>query len=321
MKMLEHKKKFILLAFIIIVALGIFYYGNSNQRYIGVVEATTISHTAEVSGKIIEMSVELGTHVSKGDVIAKIDSTAKEYSYEQLQLTMEKEKNALEDLTVGTGESQAENSITIAESNYNSVVSSNEKASQDYQNAQSLYDQGAISKDVLDKAKVSANSAANAVTMAKAQLDNAKNSSSAESMQLDIDKTKSQLQEMKEDLDKYTIWAACDGIVMSKSYDKGDMVSSGYNLVDIAADNEKYFVFYLPIDYLNEIEYDQTFKVKSNEVAYDATVKYIDVESEYTPKDMQTAANKDRKSVKIKLLLPDNSTLKPGEEAEINLKF
>jgi len=320
MKVLKHKKKFILLALIIIVALGIFYYGNSNQRYIGLVEATTISHTTEVSGKIIEMSVELGTHVSKGDVIAKIDSTAQEYSYEQLQLTMEKEKTALEDLTVGT-ESQAKNSITIAKSNYNTAVSSNEKASQDYQNAQSLYNQGAISKDVLDKAKVAADSAINAVAVAKAQLDNAKNTSSAESAQFDIDKTESQLQEMKEDLDKYTIWAACDGVVMSKSYDKRDMVSSGYNLVDIAADDEKYFVFYLPIDYLNEIEYDQTFKVKSYGVAYDATVKYIDVESEYTPKDMQTAANKDRKSVKIKLLLPDNSTLKPGEEAEIKLNF
>ncbi len=159
------------------------------------------------------------------------------------------------------------------------------------------------------------------MTVAKAQLDNAKNSSSAESTQLEIDKTKSQLQEMKEDLDKYTILTACDGVVMSKSYDKGDMVSSGYNLVDIAADEGKYFVFYLPIDYLNEIAYDQVFEVKSNGKTYDATVKYIDVESEYTPKDLQTAANKDRKSVKIKLLLPDNCALKPGEEAKIKLKF
>lgn len=321
MKILKHKNKMIPLALIVIVSLGIFLYGNNNQKYIGVVEATTISQTTEVSGKIIEMSVELGTHVSKGDVIAKIDSTAIEYSYEQLQLTMEKEKTALAELKLGSGESQAENSVTVAESNYRSALSSNEKASQDYQNAQSLYDQGAISKDVLDKAKVTADSAANTVTATKAQLDNARSNSSAESTQLDIDKTESQLREMKEDLDKYTILAACNGVVMSKSYDKGDMVSSGYNLVDIADDDEKYFVFYLPIDYLNEIKYDQVFQVKSNETVYDAIVKYIDVESEYTPKDLQTAANKDRESVKIKLLLPDKCTLKPGEEAEIKLKF
>lgn len=318
---LKQKKKIIPLVLIIIISLGIFYYGNNNQRYIGVVESTTVSHTAEVSGKIIEMPVELGTHVSKGDVISKIDSTAHEYSYEQLQLTMEKEKTALADLKVGFGASQAENSITIAESNYNSMVSSNEKASQDYQNAQSLYIQGAVSKDVLDKAKVAADSSANTLTAAKAQLDNARSSSSAESVQLDITKTESQLQEMKDDLDKYTILATCDGVVMSKSYGNGDMVSSGYNLVDVSADDEKYFVFYLPIDYLSDIEYDQVFKILSDRKAYDAVVKYIDVESEYTPKDLQTAANKDRESVKIKLLLPHNCTLKPGEEAEIKLKF
>ncbi|MDD3349927.1 MAG: HlyD family efflux transporter periplasmic adaptor subunit [Eubacteriales bacterium] len=321
MKILKHKKKIIPLALIVIVSLGIFLYGNYNQRYIGVVEATTISQTTEVSGKIIEMPVELGTHVSKGDVIAKIDSTNQEYSYEQLQLTMEKEKTALAELKLGNGNSQAENSVTVAESNYRSAVSSNEKASQDYLNAQSLYDQGAISKDVLDKAKVAADSASNTVAATKAQLDNARSSSSADSTQLDIDKTESQLREMKEDLDKYTILAACNGVVMSKSYDKGDMVSSGYHLVDIAADVEKYFVFYLPVDYINKIGYNQAFQVKNNGKAYDAIVKYIDVESEYTPKDLQTAANKDRESVKIKLLLPDNCTLKPGEEAEIKLKF
>ena len=93
------------------------------------------------------------------------------------------------------------------------------------------------------------------------------------------------------------------GVVMSKSYVIGDMVAAGYNLADIAADGQKYFVFYLPVDYLNSINYDQTYTVTSNGSSYESIVKYIDVESEYTPKDMQTAANKNRESIKIKLLL------------------
>ncbi|MBR0597721.1 HlyD family secretion protein [Sinanaerobacter chloroacetimidivorans] len=316
----NHKKKIIPLLILIVAAALIFwFYGKSDQNYIGVVEATILSHTSEVSGKILEMPIELGFHVSKGDVIARIDSTTQQYAYEQLQFTLEKKKLALADLEVSGRDNQAKNSIAIAQSTYNSAASSNQKASLDYQNAQSLYDQGAISRDDLDKAKVAADSAANALTAAKAQLDNARSQSSAESMHLDIAQTESQLKEMKENLDKYTIRAVSDGVVMSKSYVLGDMVASGYNLADIASDNEKYFVFYLPIDDLYSIDYDQTYTVKGNGKSYTAVVKYIDVESEYTPKDMQTIANKNRESVKIKLLLPEDCPLKPGQEAKIEL--
>jgi HlyD family secretion protein len=121
------------------------------------------------------------------------------------------------------------------------------------------------------------------------------------------------------DLEKYTIRAAADGVIMSKSYVLGDMVAPGYNLSDIAADGQNYFVFYLPIEKLYSMEYGQTYNVTSGGNAYAAVVKYIDVESEYTPKDMQTAANKNKESIKIKLLLPKDCPLKPGQEAEIDL--
>jgi len=315
-----HKKKIIpLLALIVVIALIAFFYGQNSQTYTGVVEATILSSTSEVSGKILEMPVELGQHVSKGDLIAKIDDTDQKYACEQLKLTLEKKKLALAELQVGAGDTQAENSVSIAQANYSSALSNSQKAALDYKDAQALYDQGAISKDALDLAKVKADSAANALTAAKAQLDNARSGASADSASIDILQTESQLREMEDTLNKFTICAASDGVIMSKSYIPGDMVAPGYNLADIAADGQNYFVFYLPIDYVNSIDYGQTFKVNAGGKEYDAVVKYIDVESEYTPKDMQTAANKNKESVKIKLLLPKDCPLKPGQEAKIHL--
>lgn len=317
----KHKKKILPpLILIVIIALIAFVYEMGGQKYIGVVEATILSHTAEVPGKILEMPVELGQHVSKGDIIAIIDSTDQEYAYEQLQLTLEKKKLAFSELEVGTGsDTQAENSISIAQANYNSAASSSQKASLDYRTAQSLYNQGAIPKDLLDQAKVKADASVNALTAAKAQLDNAKSGSSLSSAQLDILQTESQLEEMKDTLEKFTVRAVSDGVIMSKSYLLGDVVSPGFNLADLATDSGKYFVFYLPIDDIHFIDYNQPFAVKDGGKEYEAVVKYIDVESEYTPKDMQTPANKNKESVKVKLLLPSECPLKPGMEAEIDL--
>jgi HlyD family secretion protein len=318
---MNHKKRIVpVFILIVVIALIAIVYSMGGQNYIGVVEATILSHTVEVPGKILEMPVELGQHVSKGDIIARIDSTDQEYTYEQLQLTLEKKKLALSELEVGTdSDTQAKNTISIAQSNYNSAASSSQKASLDYKNAQSLYSQGAVPKDALDLAKVKADAAANALTAAKAQLDNAKSGSSANSAQLDILQTESQLKELENTLEKFTIRAVSDGVIMSKSYVLGDVVSPGFNLADIATDSGKYFLFYLPIDKLYSIDYGQPFTVKGNGEEYKAIVKYIDVKSEFTPKDMQTPANKNKESIKVKLLLPDNCPLKPGQEAEIDL--
>ncbi len=318
----NHKKRIIpLFVLILILALIWFFWGKGAQTYSGVVEAAIISNISEVSGKIIEMPVELGQHVAKGDLIAKINDTDQKYAYEQLQLTLERKKLALSELQLGAGDTQADNSVSIAQSSYNSAASASQKASLDYKNALALYNQGAISKDTLELAKVKADSAAGAVTAAKAQLDNARSKASEAGAQLEVQQIESQLQEMKENLAKFSLYAVNDGVIMSKSYVLGDMVAPGYNLADIAADGEKYFVFYLPIDYVHFIDYDQIYKVSAEGTEYDAAVRYIDVESEFTPKDMQTTANKNKESIKIKLLLPEDCLLKPGQEAEIRFDF
>ncbi|MDR0312352.1 MAG: hypothetical protein LBI14_02015 [Treponema sp.] len=48
-----------------------------------------------------------------------------------------------------------------------------------------------------------------------------------------------------------------------------------------------------------------------------AEVRFIDVKSQYTPKDMQTSSMKNKVSVKVKLLLPSNTMLKPGNRVEV----
>lgn len=62
----NHKKIIPLLILVGVIVFAAYYFGNTKQDYIGVVEATILSHTSEVSGKILEMPIELGTHVSKG---------------------------------------------------------------------------------------------------------------------------------------------------------------------------------------------------------------------------------------------------------------
>lgn len=317
---LQKKKIPVLILVGVLVAVAIFYWLGGN-RYTGLVEATMLSHVAEVPGKILEMPVELGQPVKAGDVLAVVDSKEQQHAYDQLLLTLEKRKLGLAQEQGGTGvRTQAETNLAVTEANYNSALSASQKAGQDYRDAQTLYQQGAISKDVLEQAKVRADAASSALTSARALWENAKSGDTTSGTKIDIQLLEIQVEDMEELLDKFTIRAAKDGVVMSKSYQAGDVVSPGFNLVDLAIEEGKVVVLYLPIDRVHDLEYGQSLVVKANQREYQGTVKYIDVESVYTPKDMQTMANKNKKSIKVKLGLPEDCDLKPGEEVKVGLK-
>lgn len=318
MKSVKGKRIIGVTVLVVVLCTAGLIYGLTVERYTGVVEATILSHVSEVSGKILEMPVELGQQVSKGEVLAVIDSGDLEYGLEQLELTLEKKRLALSQDKGGTGSyTQADTNYMVAQSNYQSAASAYQKASQDYRNAQILYQEGAIAKDTLSQAKVIFDAASSALASAKAMMENAGSGDIVDGALLDIKILESQLKEKKEKLSKCKIRAEGAGTVITRSYLPGDVVSPGFNLVEIASSDKTYLVFYYPVEKINDLEYDDVLVVKGEGQTLKGIVKYIDVESVYTPKDMQSLANKNKKSIKVKLLLPKDSELKPGQEAKV----
>jgi HlyD family secretion protein len=135
----------------------------------------------------------------------------------------------------------------------------------------------------------------------------------------DIRETESRIRQMQDTLNKYEIRANRSGVIISINYNLGSMVNVGYNLADISADNEKYVIFYLPTEHSMQILYGQFLMIRSGKDEYQAEVRFIDVKSQYTPKDMQTSTMKNKVSVKVKLLLPSDTMLKPGNKVEVVL--
>ncbi len=345
------KKVLILIVVLSVIGFGYSYVSNrtDNNRYIGLVEAPVISHKTEVPGKLLEVRVSLGERVKEGQVIAVIDSTDQEYTMAQMKNTLEKARVSLANSQVGNANSTAQSNLTIANANLKSALEASAKATEDYQNALVLFQEGAIAKNALDNAKLAADTATNAVEAARGAVNVASNPTNSKALALDISNLEIQIQQMEENLEKYKVVAQCDGTVISKNYFAGDMVNPGVNIADISSETEKYFVFYVSKDKISSLNYEDEVMViqrgenskdneknknnKSNEAGeenkdnqvgsgnreYKGKIKYIDVKSQYTPKDFQTAANKNQESFKIKVLLEPGSPLKPGEEAEITI--
>ncbi|WP_206458754.1 HlyD family secretion protein [Anaerovorax sp. IOR16] len=315
-----NKKKIVAIILFVVIfgSIGYLSFGKS-AHYIGTVEANPIVHVSEVSGKILEFPVELGSKVKKGDVIAIIDSETQQYRIEQLELKIKKAKIDSSSLKLGGG-SSADNRYEQAKANYEGAVAIARKASEDYSKAQTLYKQAAIAKEELEKAELNHQTAQSSLQVAEAQLAQAKDRTLENAADIDIALLESQLEEQKEKLKKYTVTASCDGVIMSKNYSEGDVVQSGFDLADISPMTEKYAVVYYPKEAINDLTYDQKVTVVYNKKKISGTIKYIDVKAQYTPKDFQTAANKNVESVKVKILLPVDCSINPGQQVEITLE-
>lgn len=298
----------------------------------GVVETSIISHYSEVTGKIITMPLELGQMIQAGDIIAIIDDSAGKYSLEQLEAAAAKKQALMKELLEGIDPEQikqAENNVLLAEKALESAMLNNDMAQKARQRARELFEAGGLADAARDEAEHKAQLALIEISLKQAQLDNARQQlailrqgikqTQIDALQAEIDLTRSQIDQAKENLAKYEITALADGIVISCNYLLGNMVAPGYNIADIAADAEKYLVAYLPEEYLARIDYGQEAAIKTSGGLEKGLVSFIDAKAQYTPKEMQNAANKNKDSIKIKVRLSQDTPLKVGEKATLIL--
>lgn len=298
--------------------------------FTGVVETGIYAHYSEVGGKIIELPVEPGQEVKAGDVIAVLDSTSERNALEQLEKTLAIKQAVLAELTAGVDPEElklGQNNVSLAELAYEKALLTRDKTQQDYENALALWEAGALAQSELDMLKLQADLAEAAVETAAKDLDNAMQKlimlqkgtpqEKIDAARADVALTEIQIRQAKDNLAKYTITALCDGTVISINYLLGNVVSPGYNLVDIASETERHMVTYVPKEYLTEISYGQEVIIRTGEQEYKGTISFIDVKAQYTPKDMQTQANKNKESVKVKVKLNPEIPLKVGEKAKV----
>lgn len=316
---MKAKRKIIFIIVILIAVITIFYINlKDSHGYTGEVEGIMEPHCAEVSGKIVKCPIELGSQIKKGDVIAVIDNTNQKYAVEQLSLNLQKAKLAVNNSKVGRG-GVADNNYNAAKASYDSAVILKEKATEDYSKAKTLYEENAISEDALNSAKVAYETAVSKVADTGAQIKNISDKTAGNAAEIDVALLESQLNQQNENLQKYTIVAGCDGIVMSKNYKEGDVVSAGYNIADISSQKERYAVIYFPEDKLDRIKYNQKAVVDLGDTSVEGQIKYIDVKAQYTPKEMQSAANRNQESVRVKVLLPEKCNVNVGQKVKVQL--
>ncbi len=163
---------------------------------------------SEVSGRILEVSVDFNSEVKAGDRLAQIDPQAFENRLKQLEGRLQ---SALADIKVRRA------SIDRAEINLSQAQSVLKRQ-------EDLFTKSAVSQARLDEAKQAAGVARADLDLAKAQL---------ESSQAQVSQIRAELASAKLDLDRTSIRSPIDGVIIDRKIDPGQTVQASFSAPEL----------------------------------------------------------------------------------------
>jgi HlyD family secretion protein len=182
---------------------------------------TTVQVGSQVSGVISELHADFNSHVTKGDVIARISPALFEGAFAQAKADLE----------------NAEANVAVAAANTAKAKATQAQTKADYARNVGLTNKGAVSAQAFDLTKAAADTADAQVAAAEAQELQA---------QAQVAQKRAAVQVAQTNLDYTTIRAPIDGTVVARTVDVGQTVAASLQaptLFTIAQDLTKMQVY------------------------------------------------------------------------------
>lgn len=293
------KRTYILLAAIAVLAVSC----RSEMEFdaCGQINATTVTLSAESSGKLLEFNVTEGTKVEAGTEIGLIDTVQVSLQIAELQQRIAGSSSRLVDVK---RQSKADESQLISLQNelqrYTSLLASNAATQKQVD-------------DIKDK-----------ITILKDKMEAQEQSweRGNQSVQSEKSTYAIQLAQKLDQLSKCHITAPISGTVLTKYVEAGESVTNGKALLKIADLESTYVRAYFTTAQLAGLKLGDTLTVIPDDGTekpeeYKGTLTWISDQAEFTPKNIQTRDERADLVYATKVSVPNDGTLRLGMYAYI----
>ncbi len=269
----------------------------------GTFEATTVTVSAEVSGKIVGFDVTEGRTVSKAEIVCAIDSSALVLQ----RRTLEQQQKALL-----SGKPDIQKQLA-------SLKEQIIKQKTELERVQFLLEDDAATQKQFDDVNAQLNILQSQYDAALSSL--SKNTASIVGNAAVIT---TQIDQVDYNIDKCRVNAPVRGVVLAKYAQAGELAVTGKPLLKIGDTDNMYLRAYFTSDQLSKVSVGQKVKVWADfggdeRYEYEGIVSWISSESEFTPKNIQTRSSRAGLVYAAKIAVKNDGRLKIGLYGEVNL--
>jgi HlyD family secretion protein len=272
----------------------------------GTLEARTVNVGSLVGGRVVRILIDEGSHVVAGEILMTLETETIDRQIAQQQAAIEAAQAQLAKAVAGPRPQEISKAQAIA---------TNDEV--DRHRFERLYRAGIVAKEQLDDAATKAK--ASAEDLRVLQLGTRKE---------DIEAARAQMEEQRRQLDSLmkqraetTIRTSVTGVVQSMGLRPGDLVAPNQPVAEILEASQLWVRVYVPETELGLIRVNQQVKVHvdtfPNET-FAGTIGTISSQGEYTPRNVQTKAQRAEQVFGVKVLMNPDPKLKAGMAADVD---
>jgi len=307
---------------IAVVALVGWYLKRSEPTIIqGTVECTTYKASSKIAGRIEEMKVEQGDHVTKGQLLYVLSTPELDAKLRQAEAVKSAATALDQKALAGARVQQIEAALNM----WQKAQAGKELAQKTYDRVKALYDKGVVPEQKFDEADANYRAMVATEMAAKAQYDLAVAGASKE----DKDAAAAQVQQAEgvvSEVESYIsdamVYAPVDGEVSTIIAEQGELVGTGYPVVAILDTTDTWVTFNIKETLLPKITVGMkmTVYVPALDRNVELEVTYISVQADFaTWSATRTQGSFDIRTFAVKARpVTDIENIRPGMSVLVN---
>lgn len=269
----------------------------------GIFETTTVTVSAETSGKILSMTISEGDTIRKGENIAVIDTTMLVLQQKQI----ESQRQSAESVSPDISAQAAALRTQIAHQQH------------ECERYSRLLADGATTQKQFDDVQAQLNVLRGQLNALLSTLGKNRSSISDNAVAIQY-----QSEQIEEQIAKSIIDSPLSGTVLIKYAEPGEFATPGRPLCKLANLDNVYLRAYFTASQLADIKIGQKVTVIADfggdeQYEYPGVITWISQESEFTPKSIQTRDSRANLVYAVKISVKNDGRLKLGQYGEVRL--
>jgi HlyD family secretion protein len=288
----------------------------------GNMEVTEVNVGFKLAGRIIKLAVEEGQQVREGDLLARLDNAELASIVSQNRAVLQEAISKAAELKAGSRPQEIEQ----AKANVRAQEAELARVTKDYERAEILHRNGAISTAQLDAAKSAYEARSGSQRAAAESLSLVREGARKESIEAAesrVAQARAAVRTAEDRLQDTEIHAPIDGIVLKKNVELGETVGQGVSIYTIGDLSRPWIKVYVKEDKIGLIKLGQKARITTDsypDKVYEGLVSYISSEAEFTPKSVQTQEERVKLVYGVKVRVDNtDQELKPSMPADVRI--
>ena len=259
----------------------------------GRLEATEVQIASKIPGRLAEVLVDEGDKVTRGQLLARIDTR-----------TLEAQRTQAEAEVARARENYAAAQATVQLRQSEQLL-----ASQELKRIREMFQRKYASQQLLDQQQARFDTSNSAVVAAKAQL---------AAINAAIGAAQAQVAQLTSEIDDSSLRAPLDGVIQLRLAEPGEVLGAGGRVLLLIDPSDQYMNLYLPASTAGRLTVGDEARIVLDALpdqALPAKISFVAAKAQFTPKQVETRDERQKLvfRVKLRLTAPDAvPQAKPG---------